>query len=449
MKQTFFLNCECFVFEHKGIHTAYFPERSLAFAVNQKGALLLAKLKEGLPANALPPEEKHFINNLKKLRLLRRNEKGSTKRQRQNPGLFLPTALTLLLTTDCNLRCIYCYSEGGERISKTAPEGAIKRAVDRVVNNASATRTDTVYLTIHGGGEPTCAWKAMTAAVDYFQNTAASAKLRHITDISTNGVLTNAQREWIVKNIQSIQVSLDGPEQIQNQQRPKAGGSGSYADVMETIQYFEKNNVRFCIRSTVDQISPAEMESFVAELSRFSCCTSIHFEPLFFCGRCATSGVTPPAAKSFMEAYRAALKKGEETGIRVWYSGVNAERFVTKYCGVSTPNFCITPEGHVTACYEVSSLDDPRASSFIFGRYDEDKKDFLLNEAMIEELQKRDVKNIPFCANCFCKYHCAADCAAKAHSLDGINNYRCLVNRELTMDQIVSPLANALSEISG
>jgi len=446
----YFLKSECFVFEHKGIKTAYFPDRSLAFAVNENAANLLGKLKMGAAPRTFSSTERKFVQNLRRLNLLSRSSSSENKQKARQPKPlpFAPTALTLLLTTDCNLRCVYCYSEGGDRENRTIPREAIQKAIDIIVENAFKTKTDTVYLTIHGGGEPTCAWDALVAAVNDFQNKAQAAGLRHATDISTNGVLSNMQREWIVKNMQSIQVSLDGIEEIQNKQRPKADGSGSYADVMKTLRYFEEQKARFCIRSTVDAISPSAIESFVTELSRFSCCTSIHLEPLFFCGRCKTSGFAPPLAESFIKLYRAAVQKADEMRFRVWYSGVNAERYKTRYCGVCDPNFCLTPEGHVTACYEVSSLDDPRAAYFIYGRYDPNHHHFILNEAMIRELQKRDVKNIPFCSNCFCKYHCAADCAAKASSPEEINNDRCKINRELTMDQIVAPLMKALSETS-
>ena len=55
-------------------------------------------------------------------------------------------------------------------------------------------------------------------------------------------------------------------------------------------------------------------------------------------------------------------------------------------------------------------------------------------------MSELNVHNIRFCDDCFCRWHCAGDCAAKV--LDGIplerhhGSVRCQISRALTLNQI-------------
>ena len=48
-----------------------------------------------------------------------------------------PTAVTLFLTSACNLRCVYCYASGGEQ-PRYLDEQVALDAIDFVVDNAVA-----------------------------------------------------------------------------------------------------------------------------------------------------------------------------------------------------------------------------------------------------------------------------------------------------------------------
>ena len=77
---------------------------------------------------------------------------------------------------------------------------------------------------------------------------------------------------------------------------------------------------------------------------------------------------------------------------------------------------------------------------FFYGRYDAKTGAFAFDEDKLEQLSQLNVRNFPYCSDCFCKWHCAGDCTAKV--LDGIEPHahagsvRCEVNRALTLDQI-------------
>ncbi len=113
----------------------YRPLRRLAFIGNQAMAdLTLGLLGKG-PGSEQPGEEAFSSDNhpdacdfLEKI--------GFLKPDPPPPPLpdceFKPTSAVLLLTSRCNLRCIYCYAGGGERgVQDLTPEMA-RAAVDIV-----------------------------------------------------------------------------------------------------------------------------------------------------------------------------------------------------------------------------------------------------------------------------------------------------------------------------
>jgi uncharacterized protein len=113
-----------------------------------------------------------------------------------------------------------------------------------------------------------------------------------------------------------------------------------------------------------------------------------------------------------------------------------------KACGDSA---VVTPSGDVTSCYEVADAKDPLAQVFFFGRYDSQTRSFAVDEQRRARLFGLSVLDKPCCQDCFCKWHCAGDCPAKVLHAKSAGTQdlpdRCLINRELTKDQLVAALA--------
>jgi uncharacterized protein len=107
----------------------------------------------------------------------------------------------------------------------------------------------------------------------------------------------------------------------------------------------------------------------------------------------------------------------------------------------------VTPSGDITSCYEVADAANPLAGVFFYGRYDPKTRTFVLDRDRRERLFGLSVLEKPECSDCFCKWHCAGDCPAKAllserAEIDNLPD-RCLINRELTRDQLVAALGVA------
>lgn len=88
------------------------PLRQLAFLVTPDIINIVYKIFSNGDLSILSTNEKDKINPLIELGLF---DRKITEPSFSGHEDFAPTYVTLLLTTRCNLRCIYCYASGGEK----------------------------------------------------------------------------------------------------------------------------------------------------------------------------------------------------------------------------------------------------------------------------------------------------------------------------------------------
>lgn len=369
----------------------------------------------------------------------------------QSAEAFRPVQVTLFPTNRCNLRCSYCYAFGGEGGASGEPlvemgPDVARAAIDLVAGNARALADEgkavrSFVVSIHGNGEPFCAFGLMREIVRYGREASERVGVPVVFNTATNGVLTDEQLAFLVENFDSANFSFDGLPAFQDANRPTAGGGGSFAAIDKSMRALQDAGVAFGIRTTVtaDMVERMpDIVSFVAD--NYPAAEQIHFEPVWECGRCATSADAMPSAHAFTESYRAALAVADARGVKLVYSGARQNMICDAFCKAGSGGFTVTPAGDVTACYEVSYASDLRSQRFFFGRYDVRAGGFAFDWEKMRELARLNVRNFPYCRDCFCKWHCAGDCAAKV--LDGRapgeheGSARCEVNRALTLDQI-------------
>ena len=415
----------------------YAPLRRVVVSVNQDAVGSVSRYLNG-GYSALRPEDGHVIDKLQEAGLFA--EPFPQPPITPEDYLFRPHEVTLFPTTRCNLRCIYCYANAGTR-HVDMPWEIAQTAIEFVIENARAVGRDDFIVGFHGGGEPTVNWDLIRQSTLYAQKRAKELDLDVKIHCATNGVLLPSQLEFIVNHFTGINISLDGPSDIQNRQRPLANGNGSFDYVMRTIEYFHKEKFPFGIRVTltaVDAYRLSEIVRFIHE--KCPQLDQLHVEPVWQCGRCQMTGEQPPSEKHFIKYFAEAYELARTLGFSLFYSGARLDVLVNKFCAAPGDGFSVTPEGIVTSCFEVADPADRRADLFHYGHYDKALKTFAIDHDRIARLRRLRVENISHCRDCFCKWHCAGDCLAK--SLPGLNpddhigSPRCNLNREITLIQL-------------
>ncbi len=71
----------------------------------------------------------------------------------------------------------------------------------------------------------------------------------------------------------------------------------------------------------------------------------------------------------------------------------------------------LTMDGYVSACEMcMSGTDAGKMDAFIYGKYDKEHNRIIYDEKKIEVLQSRTLANLPDCADCIAREHCAGFC---------------------------------------
>jgi uncharacterized protein len=156
------------------------------------------------------------------------------------PHLF---SLVVKTTSACNLACSYCYV--AQHFSKTAAKVIGKNTIALAIQQYAAVvqarrgaglRYDRACFLWHGG-EPTL------AGIEFFQNCfeterEAFGSLASVRNcLTTNGTLLTSDWTDLFKTYSvDVSVSLDGPSDIHDQNRPSRNGGGSFSAALAAYE---------------------------------------------------------------------------------------------------------------------------------------------------------------------------------------------------------------------
>jgi uncharacterized protein len=423
-------------------YLVYAPLRKAAFVGNAATVNFLADLKEGIyRAEADPGGATGEF--LRRLEIVDAGEETPPNYDRE--GDPCPTAVSLFLTTACNLRCTYCYASAGDTVRESMTPDVARRGIDYVVANAVRLKAPAVEINYNGGGEPTVNWRTLTSSLNYARRKTKDAGLELNASTATNGMLTDRQIDWITANLQGASLSCDGLPEAQDRHRIRPSGRGSSTRVMHTLRRFDEAGFNYGIRMTATaELIPLMADSVDYLFSNFRT-HSVQIEPAYQIGRYADQ----PSAETeaFLAAFREAQRRARKHGKQITYSGARVGILTNHFCAASQDSFALLPDGTVSSGFEACSHSNPHASVFVYGQPDE-AGGYRFDMKRLGLLRRQDVQRREHCRECFAKWTCAGDCFHKAVVINGgaeefSGTGRCHINRELTKDQILDRIAEA------
>ena len=170
---------------------------------------------------------------LRKLGLLSGESKNLPKKN--NKENFPICTIALFVTQSCNLRCIYCYGDGGEYGSSgnMTPEIA-EKTIDWLIDQSDNMKSLSI---VFFGGEPFMNFPLIKHIVEYASRRGTETDKDFNFSITTNATLLDDEKITFLKdNKVSVLISFDGPDEIQNKQRPFADGRASYEATIPKIR---------------------------------------------------------------------------------------------------------------------------------------------------------------------------------------------------------------------
>lgn len=320
-----------------------------------------------------------------------------------------------VVTTDCNLRCPYCF----------VPQKGQYMDPELAINYLNALKTPTTKTVKIGffGGEPTLGMDFIKAVVNYCKQNFSNCKF----NISTNGMTSKQNLQYLVDNDFDINISYDGPASLTGITRPLPTGKDSSCTALQSIKFLLESGANIRVRSTVTKDFVEKLPQIVEFLAQNNI-HSVHFEPV------KTDNVEERIpVDTFLKYFKKAYEVTKDLDSEVFTSAFTKlflpSSFYCSYCGKN--KFVLYPDGTLSKCIEVGPSHN-NSSTFCVGKM---KKTPKINTNQVKVLGEINNSNTDACKECFAKYICSGGCPLR--NLESTGNfydpdkYYCDLNRKL------------------
>jgi len=339
---------------------------------------------------------------------------------REKPGVIDYAAL--FVDQDCNMRCLYCYGDGGAYGgSGNMSEKTAFRAVDWLIGQAGEAKQIGISFF---GGEPLLNFALIEKVVPYARAKVGASRKLELSITSNLSLLDDRILDFVVANQMVVVASIDGPRHIQNRNRPLKNGQDSYETVAPRIHKLLAALPDSSSRSTLlAGDDPGEVASGLEALGF----RKIHIVASSGClitgSRAASSGTESgphEALNAFhhdvASRFRQAVARHDAEGARVLSrlgslsshfqsllcnkDLVQAMRRQRRYffCGRAMRMVAVAANGDIYPCHRFVGAAEFRMGNVHTGEF---RRDEFLRSPVVEN---------PECASCWARYLCGGYC---------------------------------------
>jgi uncharacterized protein len=350
------------------------------------------------------------------------------------PKTYEPINLTLSLTSNCNLRCKYCYARAGDTHEDLSWE-KIETAIRLSVEASKKIDRESFKLVFHGGGEPLVKWDNLKKATELVKRLWPG---KENFSVVTNATLLNDERaKWLKDNNFRVSVSLDGPKDVHDEQRIKSNGEGSFDECIMGMSHLYRHNVRFGIRATITTHNIKRLKELILIAKAFEC--GLKAEPLTITGR-ATEEMPGISYDEYYDYFNEAKDFADKIGVT--FKSIFSYKMSTRinFCSGNGNIFCLLPGGHISTCTRTTRIQDELAETFIIGSID-DNNEFLYDKEKIDSLRARTPSSFTQCQNCFARWYCAGGCLhQRISNNDRMPAEHCNLMRAMLFNRLLTSL---------
>jgi radical SAM protein with 4Fe4S-binding SPASM domain len=250
-------------------------------------------------------------------------------------------------------------------------------------------------------------------------------------ELQTNGVFSKKDCEWLLNNVNIMWVSFDGEAKVHDKLRHFPNGKPSSPIIEKNIKWFSDNkvsqNIMVGARVTITN-DTLELQKNMIDYFFSLGIKHIWSDPLF-----PEVGMTPvfkdlSKLESFqfdmdkyVDTFIVARQYAEEMG--VFYGSFltcNFDGITNKHCRACTPVPHFTPDGYISACDLVTfGKNAGHMDCFVYGKWDENQKCFLIDNKKVQALQNRTTENMVHCKGCEVRENCGGYCLGEVQNETG------------------------------
>lgn len=313
-------------------------------------------------------------------------------------------SLTINVTQVCNLHCVYCAAGGDGTYGDPIKKIAVEKTLPQIQFFLQQLPKGETFHISFLGGEPLLYPEAVKALGLYTMQEAEKKGITASFKVTTNGtVITDKAIDALTSLKAHVVISLDGPAEINDQQRPSRNGQGSTAKILEGLQKlstFKSSLSSLGVHGVFDQ---KNLDVF----SAYKFYLELNFDWIEF-----TYGVTdhdPIANEKYLQGLAKiaefAYKSGGETELRRisnfsrYFDILDRQERVLNHCGLGRSLVVIDARNKIYNC------------PWTVGRtQDQLGENSDLNYDRIEGYQKTLIERNS-CESCWARFFCGGGCS--------------------------------------
>lgn len=328
-------------------------------------------------------------------------------------------ALCLNISHKCNLRCSYCFADGGSYSSeqKNMSKQVARAAIDFLIKNSGSRKNLEVDFF---GGEPLLNMDVVRDTIDYARSLEKPHNKNFRFTITTNGLLLTDQLiDYFNKEMHNVVISIDGREDVHNLVRKDVGGNDSFKKTLSAAKKFRESRGEksYYIRGTFTALN----KDFAADalaLNDYGF-DQVSLEPVALPDGHPLA-LTKDDLPQLLEQYEVLAKeyikrrKGEK-----WFNffhfsidpsgGPCLKKRITG-CGAGTEYLAIGPDGDIYPCHRFDGKSEYIIGNVLDNSFDNTLPKYFASSNLFTKKE---------CNDCFCKYYCSGGCAANSIEFGG------------------------------
>lgn len=334
-------------------------------------------------------------------------------------------SICLMVAQDCNLRCKYCFGDGGsygqERAVMTPEVG--KRAIDFLIESCGPRKHCEVDFF---GGEPLMNMKTVKAVTEYARQREKETGKKFKLTMTTNGMLLNDENiKWLNDNDFSLVLSLDGRKEVNDAMRPDAGGHGTYDRIVKNSKKciasrkggdWDYRGVYTYLRGTYTHNNMDFTKDVLSMVDEGFNILSV--EPVVM--KDSPLGFTEEDLSRICEEYdrlTEAYMKRHREGRGFWFFHFNMDLSngpcVAKRlsgCGAGHEYVAVSENGDLYPCHQFVGREGYKLGDIYEG---------ITNTELPQYFRESHVLNKPKCRDCWARFFCSGGCHANADLFHG------------------------------
>lgn len=330
----------------------------------------------------------------------------------------LVKSLCLMVAQDCNLRCRYCFGDGGSYGGERAvmsPEVG-RAAVDFLMASAGPRKHCEIDFF---GGEPLMNMRTVKEVTEYVRRKEKETGKTCKLTLTTNGMLLDDLTiQWLNDNNISLVLSVDGRREVHDKMRPDAGGKGTYDRILPKFKRLvdSRGGKNYFMRGTYTRNNMDFTEDVLA--MHDAGFDILSMEPVVL--KDSPLGFTEADLPRIREEYDrladAYLKRHRE-GRDFFFFHFNmdlsngpcvAKRLAG--CGAGHEYFAVAENGDLYPCHQFVGRERYKLGNVYEG---------IENEELPRYFRESHVLNKERCRDCWARFFCSGGCHANADLFHG------------------------------